>query len=565
MPIWQSAGANALYRYDQLNRPTEWSLQRNGVLGHEFQAYNFDYNEWGFVDRYFRDDKLFVNGSIINPEYNSKGELDSYAIDGQRIDYTYDNRGNLTRRTGGGLLTPMMVSLPPVSNDYHTGNPYHRDGWLYDADGRVTWDGEASYEYNRSGRIFKWRAMINGGLYTQRNVYDPFGNRVATIEPDEVTYTVRDLDGRVVIEDRYQAQAAKDLGIPAGREDFIYQNDQLFAVTEQFGSSRSVQTRWRFTDWLGSTAVRWTGTEASEFDWHSPYGDKGNDVNGRAVGLMGPGGFTGHENDTTGLVYMKARFMDPLAGRFNRPDPARDFSPAMPSSYNLYQYARNNPINIVDPSGADTFQVGLTGLTTFSIGPFSFTFEVTVGIVTDGQNLGGFLTVGIPDFGPARGPAVGGFVHAGFAYEWTTAETIFDLRGGEWSLGLGGGFGIAFSARFTQGFGGRYNGGLLTMGGGYGFAGGAGANVTVLTSLNWALDAIQDTYFLDNLGVAEHPNPCHQATNCSQLNRPGFFSSSEIVRDTSTGRLTYASALRRTEKAQEAEERQRIIQWIRTY
>ncbi|MCG8458442.1 MAG: hypothetical protein MI919_19370 [Holophagales bacterium] len=359
---WDTAGALAQYRYDQLGRPTEWFLKRSGVSRPDFQAYGFDYNEWGFVDLHFRDDNLFVNGSIFDPEYNSKGELDSYAVDGQLIDYTYDDRGNLIRRTGGGLLMPLHVSLPPISHDYHLDNPYHHDDWTYDLDGRVIWDGEASYEYNRSGRIFKWRAQINGTLHTQRNVYDPFGNRVATIEPHEVAYTIRDRGGRVVVRERYRAQAAKELGIDIGREDFIYQNGQLFAVRQRGGKNQPVFMTWRFEDWLGTTAVRWRGNDPSEFDWHSPYGDKGNYVNGRAVGLMGPGGFTGHENDTTGLVYMKARFLDPLAARFHRPDPGRDFTPGLPHTYNLYQYARNNPISFIDPDGRQTSGVYETHL-----------------------------------------------------------------------------------------------------------------------------------------------------------------------------------------------------------
>ncbi|MEM8961457.1 MAG: RHS repeat-associated core domain-containing protein [Acidobacteriota bacterium] len=347
---WSNAGALAVYRFDQLNRPTEWSLQRNGVIGRDYEAYNFDYNEWGFVERYFRDDNLFVGGSIIDPTYDSKGELDTYAIDGQLIDYTYDSKGNLTGRTGGGLLMPIQVSLPTVSHSYGSGNPFHNDAWTYDLDGRVTWDGEASYEYNRSGRIFKWRALIHGNLYSQRNVYDPFGKRVATIEPNEVAYTVRDRNGRAVIQERYEAQAAKETGTYAGRDDYVYQNGQLLAVRKR-GADRASYMTWRFQDWLGSTAVSWQGNNTADFVWHSPYGDKGNYVNGRAVGLMGPGGFTEHENDTTGLVYMQARFMDPLAARFNRPDPGRDFTPALPHTYNLYQYARNNPLGFVDPDG----------------------------------------------------------------------------------------------------------------------------------------------------------------------------------------------------------------------
>lgn len=64
--------------------------------------------------------------------------------------------------------------------------------------------------------------------------------------------------------------------------------------------------------------------------------------------------YTGHEIDqSTGFVYMKGRFHIPEAGRFNRPDPARDWDWENPHSMNLYQYVRNNPINGTDPTGLE--------------------------------------------------------------------------------------------------------------------------------------------------------------------------------------------------------------------
>ena len=63
--------------------------------------------------------------------------------------------------------------------------------------------------------------------------------------------------------------------------------------------------------------------------------------------------YTGHERDThTTLDYMRARYYDAAYGRFNRPDPAFDFDPANPSTFNLYSYARGNPTNYIDPAGA---------------------------------------------------------------------------------------------------------------------------------------------------------------------------------------------------------------------
>jgi RHS repeat-associated protein len=61
-------------------------------------------------------------------------------------------------------------------------------------------------------------------------------------------------------------------------------------------------------------------------------------------------GFTGEQDDITGLVFLRARFYDPGIGRFITKDPFSGFTSA-PASLHPYLYVSNNPVNIVDPSG----------------------------------------------------------------------------------------------------------------------------------------------------------------------------------------------------------------------
>jgi len=64
--------------------------------------------------------------------------------------------------------------------------------------------------------------------------------------------------------------------------------------------------------------------------------------------------FTGKERDAeTGLDYFEARYLSGAQGRFTSADPlgAAAGKEGDPQSWNLYAYARNNPLLYVDPDG----------------------------------------------------------------------------------------------------------------------------------------------------------------------------------------------------------------------
>lgn len=64
----------------------------------------------------------------------------------------------------------------------------------------------------------------------------------------------------------------------------------------------------------------------------------------------GPG-YTGHVNDLdSGLIYMQARYYDPVIGRFLGVDP-KPASPGSLFTFGRYSYANNRPTVMVDPDG----------------------------------------------------------------------------------------------------------------------------------------------------------------------------------------------------------------------
>jgi len=135
-------------------------------------------------------------------------------------------------------------------------------------------------------------------------------------------------------------------------------------------AEKSVTVTFYHTDVLGSVIA--TSDEFGHLQWrrdYQPYGEiqlprDSNDTDTRTNSL----GYTGKPRDPNGLVYLGARYYDPLAGRFMAVDPA-GVDASNPHSFNRYAYAHNNPYKYVDPDGEFAIVAALlVAFTTFTIG-----------------------------------------------------------------------------------------------------------------------------------------------------------------------------------------------------
>jgi RHS repeat-associated protein len=69
------------------------------------------------------------------------------------------------------------------------------------------------------------------------------------------------------------------------------------------------------------------------------------------MGATLPFGYTGEQEDAeSGLVYLRARYMDPGTGRFLTTDPVPGFQ-LSPATQHAYGYVRNQPTMLRDPRG----------------------------------------------------------------------------------------------------------------------------------------------------------------------------------------------------------------------
>jgi RHS repeat-associated protein len=118
-----------------------------------------------------------------------------------------------------------------------------------------------------------------------------------------------------------------------------------------------------------------TGCVASRSAYR-PYGDR---TQAEAPSIPGcspvapaePRGFIGERHDPeTGLLYLHARYYDPVIGRFLSPDTLDPIEPGVGT--NRYAYADNDPINKSDPNGHVAQLVGRLALEAAKGGAMGF-------------------------------------------------------------------------------------------------------------------------------------------------------------------------------------------------
>lgn len=182
---------------------------------------------------------------------------------------------------------------------------------------------------------------------------------------DSGTYTAPAVAGDYTVEARSvqdpQSAATAIIHVPGFalrlKKDILYVGGKEVAEVDAAGTS------WiTFDDHLGSPRFQWDGTSVTQVDGvhliaqkYAPFGEYLNDLTTQAKFAKG---FTNHEQtDSSGLIYMQARFYAPMYGRFLSPDPARDQHFEQTQSWNIYSYVQNSPTLKLDPTGMNWFHI----------------------------------------------------------------------------------------------------------------------------------------------------------------------------------------------------------------
>jgi RHS repeat-associated protein len=315
-------GLQAAFTYDSLNRVT--------TLVTPVSGYSYQFDATGK-----RTQAVEVTGRTLNWNYDGINRLtqetiaDAPASKNGTVAYSLDPVGNRLSDTS---------SLHNVSSGTFG---YNADDELasetYDADGNTLATGGKTFSYDAENRL----TSINGGAITI--VYDGDGNRVSkTVGGVTTQYLVDDLNPTGY------AQVVEEVVSSAVTRQYTY---GLQSINER----QIVASTWTpsFYSYDGAGAVRQLTNAAGAVTDTYDYDAFGNEVNHTGTTPNNYLYRAEQYDSDLGLYYLRARYYNPLTGRFLSRDPRQlcDCSLRHPASLHAYGYASADPVNRVDPSG----------------------------------------------------------------------------------------------------------------------------------------------------------------------------------------------------------------------
>jgi RHS repeat-associated protein len=231
---------------------------------------------------------------------------------------------------------------PPLSYFRAANNRITGPGYQFDGRGNMTAEPipggttiAKRYTYNAENKILTFNTSVN--TYD----YDGDGRRVKFKDSfNRTTRMVYDATGQLIAE--------YDAANGSLKKEYVYRGGQLLATIEpgngvKIGTPDHLGSMREWTDLSGNLIVDGTH-DYTPFGTDLYYGEQRDGQRQQ---------FDAYERDIeTGLDFAQARYYSNIQGRFTSPDePLADQIESSPQSWNLYTFARNNPLIFTDPSG----------------------------------------------------------------------------------------------------------------------------------------------------------------------------------------------------------------------
>jgi RHS repeat-associated protein len=326
-------GLQSQFTLDNLNRVT--SLNNAKLI------YDYELDATGNRKKVIEHLANDPTGRTVNWSYDNIYRLtdevitlDPHSKNGN-AHYDLDPVGNRTQETA------TLPGLLPGSFTYDADDRLNTE--TYDANGNTLTSGGKTFAYDFENRL----KSVTAGSVTVTIQYDADGNRVAkTVNGVTTRYLVDDLNPTGY------AQVVEEVTNGAVTRQYTY-GLQRISQTQQIANAWTPA----FYGYDGGGTVRLltdnTGTVTDTYD----YDAWGNTVNttGSTPNVCL---YRGEQYDPDlGLYYLRARYFNPLTGRFLARD--SDYGTATdPRTLHKYVYTASDPVNRIDPTGHDGVVVG---------------------------------------------------------------------------------------------------------------------------------------------------------------------------------------------------------------
>ena len=353
--IYNNDGLEVRYGYDALNRirhirygngvETAYTYDGDGNIrtletrAGENVLLSFAYQYDGNGNRTAKTGTQATLGGIttgnnaldISYAYDVRGQLLEERRNGASVCYAYDKAGNRIRKTDAqGEIRYLYNEKNQLVEEE---SPADRKQFSYDRQGGIIEEKNAAgirlFSYN--SRRQQTRVETETGN-VQENRYDAEGLRFELLENGRRTSFVYH-DGELLQEEGREEQGTSyhlGAGMEAfrrGQELSYYHRDEQLSTTFITGGHGDVLNSYQY-DAFGIPL------------------DTTEQLNNRIR-------YTGQQyDDVTGQYYLRARYYNPVAGRFMQEDVYQG------DGLNLYAYCGNNPVVYDDPSGYASTSIG---------------------------------------------------------------------------------------------------------------------------------------------------------------------------------------------------------------
>ena len=286
-----------------------------------------------------------LNGRSLTWNYDGIYRLTSEAISSDpnhengNVSYSLDPVGNRLSDTSS------LTGVNSGSFGYNADDQLSTE--TYDQNGNTVTTGGKTFAYDSENHLTSMTA--SGTAVTM--VYDAFGNRV--------TKTVNGVTTRYLVDDLNPtgyAQVMDELTGGAVTRTYTY-------GLQRISENQVISNTWTpsFYGYDGAGSVRQltstAGAITDTYDYDA-FGNKINSTGSTPNNML----YRGEQFDSDlGLYYLRARYYNPVTGRFMSRDP-EDGKIKEPKTLHKYLYAGGDPVNRVDPLGREEYEeeIGFT-------------------------------------------------------------------------------------------------------------------------------------------------------------------------------------------------------------